>query len=167
MDDSRLESIRVLYAQTKHHYKVLIAGAVVSLLGWIALTVGLQRLPLTWLLSGLGCTLLVAMFLAFHDVRVKRDQFGKQLEPQLEMFDNDPACYQEGDNDGQGHFQTRKVIVRNIGGTSITGLRVSLVNIRPDDERLTQIMPLPLQPQHVPVAAANYGLALAPGENSP
>src|SRR5262245_30454681 len=114
MDDSVSASLRELGVRTTYHSRLLVAGAMVSLVG-IGLTVaGVQMVPPTYVfVSGLAIVL-VSMFLAFHDVRIERDVNAERLKPVFELSDNEQACYQVGENDVQGRFQTRKLIIRNI-----------------------------------------------------
>src|SRR5207247_6757505 len=105
---------------------LVLGGATVSLLGFVLLALGVQQLQVGIVIAAGALLMLIAAFFGFHDVRIERDQLREKLKPVFELTDNEPACYQSGENLEQGRFDTRKVMVRNIGGTSIDSVKISL-----------------------------------------
>lgn len=159
--------MREFSRRTLRHWGFFVSGAIASLAAWVLMGSGIQTLPVILLVSVGSVLLVCAMARTFHDVRIQRDQYVERLTPVFELTDNEPACYQTDENEEQGRFQTRKVMVRNGGGTSIDDVKVSLVSIDPDDQGLTEIMPLTLRPQHMNDKRPDYGFSLAPGEGRP
>src|SRR5205814_1676180 len=115
----------------------------------------------------IGFVLVVLAFVsAFHDVRVERDTLVERINPKLELSDSgNAACYQVRRN--VHAYQLRRVIVTNVGATNLEGVRVRLVNLRPDPTGLTQKMPLPLKPQHMKDAGPEDAFSLVPHECRP
>jgi hypothetical protein len=170
MNPSLGSSARLLLKKTLHHWGLFVSGATASAISWALYAGGVQKVP--WYVFGIaGVGLLVgAIVRAFHDVRLERDAYERQLSPVFEFSDRSPACSQIGQNQDLGLHELRRLVVSNSGGSSVSGVRVSLVNIRPDGQAthfLTAKMPLPLLPQHFVNAPPNYAFTLAPGEERP
>jgi hypothetical protein len=109
--------------------------------------------------------------LAFHDVRVERDTALEQLKPKLEIRDNDPACIHD-ERSRDDRFQLRRLVVGNDSGSSVDGIKMSIIGVRyrgnPDDighhHPIVPMLPLPLAPQHMRDATAESVFSLAPGD---
>jgi hypothetical protein len=80
---------------------------------------------------------------AGHDVRVERDKYADRLRPQLELIVDSPSCYQIAPD-----YQLRRLEVVNSSGATVSGIKVQLVNLRPDPIGIVPKMPLILSPQH-------------------
>jgi hypothetical protein len=98
MDSSKRQSARLLGKQAFTHWRVIVSGCVASLIGWGLYLVGVNTLPPKWVVITTLLSLLAAAFLAFHDVRVKRDELADLRVPKASLiFDSrDVNCVQFG-----------------------------------------------------------------------
>ena len=148
------------------HWLVLLTGGVIAAIegalehstgttlpGWAYWTVALFAL-------------FAACFLAWRDEHRGRGRAESRLVPVFEFSDTHPACYQIGDN-ADGPHQMARIVITNAGGSTVDGVRVSLTRLRPDPPGFGATMPLPLLPQHMPLAAPEYTITLAPNESRP
>lgn len=160
------DSTWLLCKMTHKHWGLWVSGAVASVFSWLVSAFGL---PVPWWGLALVAALLfvLAAVQAVHDLRLERDELQERLLPVFALSNNDPSCLQVGENREFGNHQMCRVVVSNEGGSTGHDVRVSLVGIRPDYEGFAQRLPLPLLPQHMPLATADYTFSLAPGEKRP
>lgn len=160
MDSSRIESLWVLVRRARSHWKLLLGGAVLSAGSYVLP-------PLTWfyVAMGFGITIAAALFMAFHDVRIERDSVLLKLEPAFDVRDDDPACRHVDPG-----IVLCRIAVENVSAASIHGVKASLVAVRGQRvnplllQRVQQVLPLPLRPQHMRGVTAESVFSLAPNE---
>jgi hypothetical protein len=171
MDQSLQATLAELLGRTAKHWGLWVSGAVASAASFLLPAMGVTKVPPS-VLGWIGLGLLVMAFIrTFHDVRVERNVALVKLQPVLELGNNDAACIHNERWD-DNRFQLRRLVVTNVCGTSVAGIKVSVIACRyrgPDDDighhhQFLPALPWPLKPQHARDVTAEFTFVLAPGD---
>ena len=136
----------VLVAGTFQRWRLLVSGAGLSALAWLFFVARIQGV--SWRHFALAClaVVLVAMFLAFHDVRVERDGLRDALKPKFEIVfkpadgaaENRPYLHiykmprqKVGDSQREVTDRRYRVGIRNLSSAVVPNVQVILASCEP------------------------------------